>query len=298
MPIEPSFFDELARLERSLRQRTDSRKQGQQQSPNVGEGLTFSDYRRYTPGDDVRLIDWRVYARTDEYFIKQYEAERNLTVHVLLDTSASMDFGDGRANKFEFAARVGLAFAYLAAAGHDSFRFSTIGSDVDRLDRSQSTRGELLRLLDSVNATDPDGRTDFVESLSSYARTIRSRSLVVVVSDFLEDPDAIEDGLAALGDTDVLLVHVVAPEERDPDVVGDTVFEDPETGSTQRAYFAGSTVESYQKRLSAHLDEVEARARRYRAEHVVVDTGADFFDAFAAVWATRDAAGSRTTRNR
>ena len=185
--IDPSFLDELDRFRTMRKRDLASRYQGERETRELGEGRTFSDYRRYSPGDDTRLVDWKVYARTGELHVKQYEAERNLTVHVLLDTSASMDFGDGRANKFEFAARVGLAFAYLAAAGHDSFRFSTIGSDVDRLDRSQSTRGELLRLLDSVNATDPDGRTDFVESLSSYARTIRSRSLVVVVSDFLEE---------------------------------------------------------------------------------------------------------------
>jgi len=288
MPIEPAFLDELARLEGALRRETDARQQGTQRSPNVGEGLTFSDYRRYTPGDDVRLVDWRVYARTDEYFIKQYEAERNLTVHVLLDTSASMDFGEGAANKFGFAARFGLAFAYFAATQHDSFRFSALGMGVDRLDRGRSTRGELLRLLDAVNAIEPDGRTDFVDALEAYARTIHSRSLVVVVSDFLDDPDAIEDGIAALGHNDVLLVHVVAPEERDPDVAGDTVFEDPETGTTQRAYFAGSTAEAYRDRLSEHVDDVAARARTLRADHVVVDTGADFFESFAEVWRQQD----------
>ncbi|WP_144901161.1 DUF58 domain-containing protein [Halobellus captivus] len=289
MSIEPDFLDELARLERSLRHRTDSRRQGEQRSANVGEGLTFSDYRRYTPGDDVRLIDWRVYARTDEHFIKQYEAERDLTVHVLLDSSASMGFGTERANKFEFGARVGLAFAYFAVVGHDSFRFSTIGTDAERLDRGRSTRGELLRLLGALNGTNPADRTAFFDALAAYARTIRSRSLVVVVSDFLDSPDAIEDGIAALGDSEVLLVHLVAPEERDPDVTGDAVFEDPETGSTQRAYFAGSTAESYRERLTEHVDDVAARARRLRAEHVVVDTGADFFDAFADIWAAREA---------
>ncbi|MGQ4556222.1 DUF58 domain-containing protein [Halobellus sp. GM3] len=288
MPIDPAFLDELARLEASLRHRTDSRRQGEQQSPNVGEGLTFSDYRRYTPGDDVRLVDWRVYARTDEYFIKQYEAERDLTVHVLLDASASMDFGDGDANKFEYGSRLALAFAYFAAAGHDSFRFATFGDDAERLDRGGSTRGELLGLLDSLNGTDPGGRTDFVAALDAYARTIRSRSLVVVVSDFLEDPDEIGDGLAAFGRSDVLLVHVVAPAERDPDVVGDAVFEDPETGSTHRSYFAGSTAAAYRDRLAAHVDDVAARARTLRAEHVVVDTDTDFFDAFAEVWTRRE----------
>jgi uncharacterized protein (DUF58 family) len=292
MAIDPSFLDELARFEGSLRAQTDALRQGRTESSNVGEGLTFSDYRRYTPGDDVRLIDWRVYARTDEHFIKQFEAERNLTIHILLDTSASMDFGDGAEHKFEFGARFALAFAYFAAAAHDSFRVSTFRTDVERLDRSRSTRGELLRLLDSVNAVDPDGRTDFRESLETYARTIRSRSLVIVISDFLEDPDEIEDGLTALGHSDVLLVHVVAPAERDPDVVGDAVFEDPETGETHRSYFAGSTVEAYRDRLSGHIDDVAARARSLRAEHVVVDTDADFFRAFADVWARQERRGT------
>ncbi|MFA1611041.1 DUF58 domain-containing protein [Halobellus rubicundus] len=296
MPIEPSFLDELARLEASLTRETDSRRRGEQESPDVGEGLTFSDYRRYTPGDDVRLVDWRVYARTDEYFIKQYEAERNLTVHVLLDTSASMDFGDEGEHKFAFGARFALAFAYFAAAGHDSFRVSTIGTDVERLDRGRSTRGELLALLDRLNEVEPDGRTDFAEALATYAKTIRSRSLVVVVSDFIDDPDAIEDGLAALGRSDVLLVQVVAPAERDPDVAGDAVFEDPETGTTQRAYFAGSTAESYRDRLDAHIDDVAARARRLRADHVVVDTDADFFESFAEVWRRQDERERRRRR--
>ncbi|MFB6091835.1 MAG: DUF58 domain-containing protein [Haloquadratum sp.] len=298
MTIDPTFFDDLSRLAWTLTRETESRRQGEQRSSNVGEGLTFSDYRRYTPGDDVRLVDWRVYARTDEYFIKQYEAERDLTVHVLFDTSGSMDFGEGAAHKFEFAARFGLAFAFLTATRHESFRFSAFDTAVTRLDRGRSTRGELLRLLDRVNEIQPTGRTDFVDTLESYARTIHSRSLVVVVSDFLEDPDEIEDGVAALGHNDVLLVHVVAPDERDPEVAGDTVFEDPETGTTHRAYFAGSTADSYRERLSDHLDEVAARARTLRAEHVVVDTDADFFDAFGTVWRRQNGDRERSAGKR
>ena len=297
MALDADFLDELSRLEATLRRETDSRRQGEQRSPNVGEGLTFSDYRRYTPGDDVRLIDWRVHARTDEYFIKQYEAERDLTVHILLDTSASMAYGEGDADKFEFAAKLGLGFAYVAAAGHDTFRVAAIDDGVERLDRRRSTSGELLRLLEVLGAIEPAGRTDFPAALASYAGTIRSRSLVVIVSDFLDDPDAIEDGLAALGDSDVLLVHTVAPEERDPEHTGDTVFEDPETGATHRAYFAGSTVDSYRDRLQSHIDDVAALARSLRAEHVVVDTGSDFFETFASVW-RQDAARARVGRRR
>ena len=297
MAIDAGFLDELSRLEATLRRETDSRRQGQQRSPNVGEGMTFSDYRRYTPGDDVRLIDWRVHARTDEYFIKQYEAERDLTVHILIDASASMAYGEGDAHKFEFAAKVGLGFAHFAAAGNDTFRVAAVDDGVERLDRRRSTRGELLRLLEVLNGIDPGGATDFAGALESYAGTIRSRSLVVVVSDFLGDPDAIAEGVTALGGSDVLLIHTVAPEEREPDATGDTVFEDPETGATHRAYFAGSTVDAYRDRLASHLDDVEARARRLRAEHAVVDTGPDFFETFAEIW-RRDAERARAQRRR
>jgi uncharacterized protein (DUF58 family) len=91
--IDPDFLDELRRFDASLDRRADDLRQGEQESPNLGEGLTFADYRRYSPGDDIRLVDWRLYARTEEYYIKQFEEERNLTVHVLLDASGSMGFG-------------------------------------------------------------------------------------------------------------------------------------------------------------------------------------------------------------
>jgi uncharacterized protein (DUF58 family) len=93
VPIDPDFLDELDRFDAALDRETAAVRQGEQESPRVGEGLTFSDYRRYSPGDDTRLIDWKLFARTEEYYIKQFEEERNLTVHVLLDSSASMDFG-------------------------------------------------------------------------------------------------------------------------------------------------------------------------------------------------------------
>ncbi|MFB6080685.1 MAG: DUF58 domain-containing protein, partial [Haloferacaceae archaeon] len=93
MTIQPDFLDELDRFDTSMDRPTTEVRRGEQRSPSVGEGLTFSDYRRYAPGDDTRLIDWHLYARTEEYFVKQFEEERNLTVHVLLDASASMDYG-------------------------------------------------------------------------------------------------------------------------------------------------------------------------------------------------------------
>ncbi|SFR43534.1 DUF58 domain-containing protein [Halogeometricum limi] len=284
MAIDPEFFAELARFDASLKRISEDTQQGEQDSRSVGEGLTFSDYRRYAPGDDTRLIDWRVYARTEEYYVKQFEEERNLTVHVLVDTSASMDYGEGEANKFEFGAKVGLGFAYLTVEENNDFRFSTFRDRPRRLDTGRSSRGDLLRTVDLLNEAELGGEADLVGSLEEYASTIRSRSLVVVVSDFLADPDEVEAAVAALEDNDVLLVQTLAPDELDPNVTGDTIFEDPESGDSRRSYFGGSLAEQYRSRLEAHVEAVSDRAATLRADHVLVNTGSEFFDAFADVW--------------
>jgi len=286
MTIDPSFLDELDRFDAALSRESTALRQGDQRSPRVGEGLTFSDYRRYVPGDDTRRIDWRLFARTEEYFIKQFEAERSLTVHVLLDASASMDFGDGQAHKFESAARLGLGVAYLTAAEHNDFRFSTFRERATRLDGDRSNRGELLDLIDQLNATDLSGGADIEAALTAYAGRVQSRSLAVVLTDCLADPEAIATGVAALerNEVAVLLVRVIAPDERDPPVTGDALFADPETGETRRSYFSGSLAETYRDRLEAHVETVEDRVTALGAAHVVVDTGADFFDSFAEVW--------------
>ncbi len=286
MTIEPGFLDELDRFQAALDRESSALRQGEQESPRVGEGLTFSDYRRYTPGDDTRLIDWKLFARTEEYFIKQYEEERSLTVHVLVDASGSMDFGEGPSHKFEYGAKIGLGFAYLTAEENNDFVFGTVRDRAERLDAGRSNRGEILDLIDQLNGTTPAGEADLEAALSAYASRIRTRSLIVVVSDCLEDPEAIESGVAALArtDSDVLVVRVVAPAERDPDVVGDALFVDPETEATRRSYFSGSLADSYRSRLDAHVDAVSERVTGLGAEHVTVDSGEAYFDSFASVW--------------
>jgi uncharacterized protein (DUF58 family) len=286
MTIDPGFLDELERYARSRERNVASRLQGERRSSERGEGLTFADYRQYSPGDDTRRIDWKLFARTDELYVKEYEAERNLTVHVLLDSSGSMGFtGDpGRPTKFEFGAKLGLGFAYLVARAHDDFRFVRFGEEYERLDRGRSNRGEVLALVDGLNRATPDGDADFARSLETYADTIGSRSLVLVVSDFLADPDEIERGLAALARNKLVLARVIDPEERALEVSGDAIVEDPESPRTLRTHIGTRRRRSYRERLDAHVGAVADRARTLGARYEVVDTGGDFFDSFGQVW--------------
>jgi uncharacterized protein (DUF58 family) len=285
--IDPDFLDELRRFDASLDRTADDLRKGEQESTNLGEGLTFADYRRYSPGDDIRLVDWRLYARTEEYYIKQFEEERNLTVHVLIDASGSMAFGGpAEREKFEFAAKLGLGFAYLTAEENNDFRVSTFATEHERLDTGRSNRGEILRAIDLLNETTPAGEADFRTALEGYETTIASRALVVVVSDYLADPDDVEAGLSALAENDLVCPQVLAPAERDPGVAaeGDTIFVEPETGAERRTYYGGTLAKQYRDRLAAHVEEVDERCRRLGARHGVVDTDEDFFDAFSQVW--------------
>lgn len=282
--IEPSFLDELEQFDTAQKRHVASIFQGEEITREVGEGLTFSDYRRYVPGDDTRLIDWKLYGRTGGYYVKQFERERNLTVHVLVDTSGSMDYGEDDAHKFETAAKLGLGFAYLTATENNDFRFSTYSETFDRIDAGRSSEGEVLQLVDRCNEVDLDEAVDFDRALGEYASTIGSRSLVLVASDFLADPAAILDGLAPLARNRLVLAHVVAPTERDLPVRGDVIFEDLEGDSSLRTYFSNRLDGHYRERLDTHLSRVGELASDLGARHELVDTGADFFDSFADVW--------------
>lgn len=285
--IDPAFLDELDRYgDRERRAR--SRRRGERREDAVGEGLTFADYRRYSPGDEPRFIDWNLYARTDELYVKQFEAERSHTVHVLLDASASMAFDD-RA-KFEYAAKLGLGFASLTAREYNDFQFSVFGGPAggpgraERLDRGRSTRGEVLALVDRCNELDPAGEADFEAALSGYVGRISSKALIVVCSDFLGDIDGIESGLDALSANELVLGHVVHPDERDLPGRGDTVFEALEGDAERRTHVGRRVADEYGERFEEHATAVEAVAERLHARHERVGTETDVFDAFGELW--------------
>ena len=122
--IDTSFLDQLGRFSLVVRKRVTSSYTGPRKSIASGRGMAFKDHRIYAPGDDFRLIDWKVFARTDDLYIKNYEEERNLTVHVIVDHSASMNFGK-TLSKFDYASMLGVGFAYLAMKENEKFQFST-----------------------------------------------------------------------------------------------------------------------------------------------------------------------------
>ena len=282
MAIDPEFLTELDRFDATIDRRSSALQRGEQRSTEIGEGLVFSDHRQYVRGDDTRLIDWTVYARSDELYIRQFETERNLTVHVLLDRSESMAFADR--SKFDFAGKIGLGYCYLFASEHNDFRLSAFGDRHERLDSGASTTGALLPVIDRLNEVELRGQADVEAALSEYAETIASRSLVVIASDCLLEPEAFEAALGTLSDHTVVVVHTVAPEELSPPVDGETIFEGLETETSLRTYFSPRKQRRYKDRLESHWDAIESATVAQGGEYVRVTTDEPFYEAFERAW--------------
>ena len=282
MPIDPDFLTILGRFDATLDRKSTGHSRGEQRSTEVGEGLVFSDHRRYVPGDDTRRIDWTVYARSNELHVRQFETERSLTAHVLVDRSESMAFADQAA--FELAAKIGLGYGYVFADEHNEFRISTVAEGHKRIDDSASDHGALLSALDRLNEVKLRGRADPEAALSAYARTIASRSVVVLTSDCLVDVDALEVGLEALSDHHVVVVHVVSPDVLSPPVEGETIFEGLESETSLRTYFSPREASRYRERVESHWSAIESATVSRGGKYVRVRTDEPFYDAFERAW--------------
>ena len=164
MAINLDFLRSLDRLQVILKKKIYADTQGGHSSSSYGEGLVFQDYKAYVPGDDFRNIDWKIYARTDKFYIKRFEEERNMTVHILIDSSASMDFGSGKNTKFEYAAEVGLGFSYMAYRNNERFNVNTFTDTTTRI-RPGKGRNQLMDLFTFLSNHKVGGKSDFIASM-------------------------------------------------------------------------------------------------------------------------------------
>lgn len=279
--IELDFLDELDRFNLALKKNSVERKQGEQQSPGTGQGLIFEDHKKYVPGDDIRRIDWNVYARTEELFIKRFEEERSVTLHILVDRSSSMDYGES--NKYDYAAKLGLAIAYMASNTNDRFRFSVFSETVT--DISSGRRNiKMAELVDTLNRLRKTPESQVERCLTEYSSRIRNKSTVIVISDFLTDIEGIEEGVSRLKGVDTILVNVLDETEIEPDFEGDAILKDPESDSSLRTYLSRKVRSSYKDELAEHTRQIEEVAEKNGADYLKVSTSDNIFETFLDVW--------------
>jgi len=262
-----TILDRVRRLEIKTRRLVDALFAGEYRSAFKGRGLEFKDIREYDPGDDFRLIDWRVTARTGSPHVRQYEEERELTILVCLDVSPSSDFGSVRAFKRELAVEFAAFVGFSAVHSNDRFGGLLFTDRVEAFVGPRKGRRHVLRILRDAMAVRPEGRGTRIASAMRYARdAMRKRCVMFVVSDFLDD-DFVHDLKLTSLRHDVIAVELTDRREREMPDVGVVEFVDPETG--RRMFIDTSS------RRSRELFAVSAHAARQRRLKGIRSAGVD-----------------------
>ncbi len=249
--VDPAVLSRIGNLELVSRLVVDGFISGLHQAVFRGASVDFAEHRAYVPGDDVRRIDWKLFARTDRLYLKTFEAETNADVMFALDLSRSMDYSGGGISKLDYARFVVGCLAHLAGRQRDRVGLAAFdGELVELRPPSVRRRDELMRTLNRLTATGPG---DICQGLEAVGRHLGRRGIVVVVSDFYAPPEQLAsalDGLRLRGQ-DVVAIHVMDPVERDLSLPGAVVLEDLETGR-RMPLAADAAGDGYRVRLQAH----------------------------------------------
>ncbi|MEW4487567.1 DUF58 domain-containing protein [Thalassoglobus sp. JC818] len=271
--MPPEAISRISRLEIQARQVVEGFLSGQHRSPYFGQSIEFVQHREYVPGDDIRRVDWKVWSKTDKYYIKQYEEETNLRTSILVDASESMQFGSGDTTKFDYASTVAAALTYLLLRQQDAVSLSVFDEDIRTRTPSRSQQTHLGAILSVLAVQNPSQKTDMSRILRSVADEKSQRGMVVVISDLFVPPDDLFKGLRMLRKRghDVLLFHILDDQELDFDFAGTTRFEGlEETGSL--TCDPKSLREGYQSALQAFLEELRTRCARNVIDYQTIRT--------------------------
>jgi len=269
--LDPLVLQQIGNLELVARGVVEGFLQGLHRSLFLGQSMDFAEHRPYTPGDDPRRVDWKVYARTERYFVKEFEAETNTNFTVLLDCSRSMDFPDGGVSKFDYARFVAACLSFLARKQGDRVGILTFDSEVRDIVPCSARHLELV--LMTVARTRPERQGDFATALRDVVSRRTKKGLVALVSDFYLDPEELRGPMTQLREVgnDVMAFHVLSPAERDLPYQGKFMLEDLETEEVL-PMAPEQLREEYQALMTGHVAEVGRVFANTGADHVLIDT--------------------------
>ncbi len=280
--LDPTVFDEgfLRQLERLgvlMKQPVRGGLKGGRRSVKRGQSVEFADYRDYSLGDDLRQLDWNVYARLEKLFVKLFVEEEDVTITFLLDASPSMAFG--RPEKLLFAKRAAAALGYVALAGEDRVVTTALSGRTARRHSGLRGSGRVFRLLGNLSGIRPaDGPTDLLLAARHAAAMLTGRGVVVLLSDLLDpSADRVIRELAATG-SELIVLHTLSPEELDPPLEGDLRLVDSENGERLDVTVDLAALDDYKARLVAWQEGLSDLARKRRASYVPIATDTPLAD--------------------
>jgi uncharacterized protein (DUF58 family) len=269
--LDPALLARIGDLSLLARNVVDGFMHGLHRSRRVGLSLDFAEHRSYQPGDDIRRIDWRVYGRTERYYVKEYEADTNAAVTFALDASGSMDFGSGPVTKFDYGRFLVASLAWLSQ--HQGDRVGLVTFSGDLLEVVPPSTRHLRLILHTLGRAKAAGAGRLTPVLERAARLSTRAGIVVVVSDCYEDPAQVQHGIGALRARghDVILFHVLDPAERDLPGEGAATFEDAESG--ERLPLRPEALrDRYLTEMNAHRAELSRRLGADGADYLPLTT--------------------------
>ncbi|NLH22489.1 MAG: DUF58 domain-containing protein [Methanothrix sp.] len=283
--MDTEFFQELDRFSLLVKKRVSTAYSGGRKSLRFGHGISPVGYREYRKGDDFKLVDWKVFGRTEKLYIREHEEERSLVVHILLDGSASMDYE----GKFSFASRLAAGFAYLAAADNEKYAISLFCKKLYP-GEPKRRRMSLFQSIEDLDATKPHGGTSLKAVADQMDSLLKSTSLVVLISDLLGKTEDALYSIYRLAGHELVVIQVLARSEMELDYSGDIKFVDPEGSEPVITRITEAERSEYLKKLSQHNHQIQEACRQVGADYFLFASDRPVFDAFsemlsrAVVW--------------
>lgn len=271
--LDPRVLARIGNLELLARTVVDGFINGLHRSPHLGLSLDFSEHRSYMPGDDIRRVDWRLYARTDRYYVKEFEADTNSNFMVLLDISRSMSYSGTGIPKFDYARYLTACLTHFVREQRDRVGFVAFDDGVTEYVPPSARHREVI--LHTLQRLQPGtGRGTLAPPLLKIADRLRRRGLTVLISDLYEEPDAVMEAIKPLRSRgqDLIVFHLLDPTELDFPFGEATNFEELETGD-RLPVVPGSVRERYRELVRDHVDTLARRFRESRVDYVALNTG-------------------------
>lgn len=278
---EKSYFDPLvlARLSNLyLRARwvVEGIMSGIHRSRSKGFSVEFEEHREYSPGDEIRRIDWKALGKFDRYFIKEYEDETNLRAYLILDTSASMNYASDGITKFEYGCILTASLAYLILKQQDAAGLVTFSNQIESFIPPKAKRGYLIEILHALEGRKPSGETSVGKILLEVAGKMKRRGLVILVSDLLDEPEEILKGLRLFRfkGNDVIVFHLLDGAELDLPFDGNILFEDMEEANLKVTADPQAIRKIYREVVEEFIERLRKECRNYSIDYQLLSTSA------------------------
>ncbi len=273
--LDPAFMARLDQLDVVSRKVLAGKMKGERRSKRRGQSVEFADYRNYVVGDDLRFIDWNIYARLDRLFLKLFLEEEDLALYVLLDVSKSCDYGDP--NKAEYMKRVAAALGYIGLVNYNRVTIAAVADGVVADTGAMRGRRKVSQMIDFIGNLKPQGASHFTEAAKRFALQHRQKGVCVVLSDFFIK-DGFENGLryVAGGRYDLFAVQALSPQEIDPDLQGDLKLRDVEDDDMAEVSITQPLIKQYKANLNAYCLSLKEYVTRRGGTYLFTSTAVPF----------------------